>query len=602
MTFPVLAGVAWPYANALLHVGNLAGAYLPADIFTRYQRMRGRRALMVSGSDAHGTPILVRALDEGASPEEVYLRYHRRFIELWQKVGITFDLYTSTHTENHRKVSQAIFRALYDNGYLFVQRELQWYSPSFGFLPDRFVEGTCYICGYEGARGDQCDKCGNLLDATRLINPRSRIDGSVPELRETEHYYFDLPKLQKDLEAWLETKKDQWRPLVVHQSLGVLRSEGLKPRPITRDLEWGIPVPLPGWEHKVMYVWFEAVIGYLSATIEWSHWQGEPEAWHDWWYNPEARTYYFIGKDNIPFHALMWPAQLMGAGERFGELWEGLSGRRLNLPYDVPANAFLNLEGRKISGSRNWAVWCLDFLERYDPDPLRYYLTVIMPESRDTDWDWADFLRRNNDELVATWGNLMHRVLSFTYRHWEGRVPRPGPLTGEDRALLAALDRGFETVGEHLEKVQLRAGLLEAMRLAGEVNRYLERRAPWSLVKQDRKDEAATVMFTAIQAINRLKVLLAPYLPFTSEALHRMLGFEKPLFGPMTVDVVEDDWGRREVLRYRSEAETARWEPQDVPAGQVLEKPRPLIRKLDPGIVEEERARLRNSLRSRSAA
>ncbi len=596
MTFPVLAGVAWPYANALLHVGNLAGAYLPADIFTRYQRMKGRRALMVSGSDAHGTPILVRALDEGRSPEEVYLRFHQRFLDLWEKVGITFDLYTSTHTANHRRVSQTLFKALYDNGYLFVQKELQWYSPTFGFLPDRFVEGTCYICGYEGARGDQCDKCGNLLDATKLINPRSRVDGSVPELRETEHFYFDLPKLQKDLEAWLETKQEAWRPLVVRQSLGVLRSEGLKPRPITRDLEWGIPVPLPGWEHKVMYVWFEAVIGYLSATIEWAGLQGDPQAWHEWWYNPEARTYYFIGKDNIPFHALMWPAQLMAAGERFGELWEGLSGQTLNLPYDVPANAFLNLEGQKISGSRNWAVWCLDFLERYDPDPLRYYLTVIMPESRDTDWDWADFLRRNNDELVATWGNLVHRVLSFTTKHWEGRVPHPGETSPEDRALLALVEQGFEKVGNHLERVQLRAGLMEAMHLAGEVNRYLERRAPWHLVKQGKKDEAATVMFTAIQAINRLKILLAPYLPFTAEALHRMLGFDKPLFGSMYRQVVEDDWGRREVLRYDAASETARWEPQDVPPGQPLGEIKPLVRKLDPGIVEEERARLHQQL------
>ena len=592
MSIPILAGVAWPYANALLHVGNLAGAYLPADIFARYQRMRGRRMLMVSGSDAHGTPILVRALDEGSTPEEVYQHYHERFLELWKKIGITFDLYTSTHTENHRKVSQAIFQALYDNGYLFAQKEQQWYSPSFGFLPDRFVEGTCYICGYPGARGDQCDKCGNLLDATKLINPRSRIDGSVPELRETEHLYFDLPKLQKDLEAWLETKKDAWRPLVVHQSLGVLRSEGLKPRPITRDLTWGIPVPVPGWEHKVMYVWFEAVIGYLSATIEWAQRYADPQAWHEWWYNPEARLYYFIGKDNIPFHALMWPAQTMAAGTRFGELFEGQAPRPLNLPYDVPANAFLNLEGQKISGSRNWAVWCLDFLSRYDPDPLRYYLTIIMPESRDTDWDWEDFLRRNNDELVATWGNLVHRVLSFTYKHWEGRVPEPGELSPEDRELLAQIDQGFTTVGEHLERVQLRAGLVEAMRLAGEVNRYLERRAPWSLVKEGKKEDAGTVMFTAIQAINRLKILLAPYLPFTSEALHHLLGFTQPLFGPLVTEEVEDEWGKRSILHYEADKGTARWEPQDVPPGQALQRPKPLVRKLEPSIVEEERARL----------
>ncbi len=591
MSFPVLSAVAWPYANALLHVGNLAGAYLPADIFTRYQRMKGRRVLMVSGSDAHGTPILVRALDEGSTPEAVYRYYHERFLELWQKLGISFDLYTSTHTENHFRVSQTLFRAIYDNGYLFVAREKQWYSPTFGFLPDRFVEGTCYICGYENARGDQCDKCGNLLDATKLINPRSRIDGSIPELRETEHFYIDLPKLQSRLEAWLETRVGRWRPLVVNFSLGLLRSEGLKPRPITRDLKWGIPVPLEGWEHKVMYVWFEAVIGYLSATIEWAQLAGDPKAWYDWWYAPEARTYYFIGKDNIPFHALLWPAQLMAAGPRFGALWDGTQAE-FNLPYDIPANAFLNLEGQKISGSRNWAVWALDFLSRYDPDPLRYYLTQVMPEHQDTDWDWAHFLRSNNEELVATWGNLVHRVLSFTYRHWEGRIPEPGPLTAEDQALLTQIEAGFAQVGEHLEQVRLRAGLQEAMRLAREVNRYLERRAPWALVKQGKKDEAATVMYTALQAINHLKLLFAPYLPHTSEALHQMLGFTQPLFGSLVVEEVEDALGPRRILRYRGEEATAHWEPQPLPAGQTMEKPTPLFRKLDPGIVEEERARL----------
>ncbi len=589
----VLAGVAWPYANAYIHAGNLVGAYLPADIFSRYQRLRGRAMLMVSGSDAHGTPITVRADQEGVSPEVIYRRYHRSFLDLFQKMGLAYDLFTSTHTANHFKVSQTIFEALRLNDYLFTKREKQWYSTTQQrFLPDRYVEGTCYICGYEGARSDQCDRCGNLLDPTKLINPRSKLDGSTPELRETEHFYLDLPKLEDDVRAFLEARAPYWRPHVVQQSLGLIRSEGLKPRPISRDLDWGIPLPLKGWEHKVLYVWFEAVIGYLSAAIEWGHLTGRPDAWEQWWLNPEARSYYFIGKDNIPFHALMWPAQTLAAGTRFGELWEGTRDRVLNLPYDIPANAFLNLEGQKISGSRNWAVWALDFLERYDPDPLRYYLTVVMPENRDTDWDWEDFLRRNNNELVGTWGNLVHRVLSFTYKHWEGRVPQPGTLEAEDQALLAMLDQGFETVGEHLEQVQLRAGLLEAMRLAGEVNRYLERRAPWNLVKQGAKDQAATVMYTALNAINRLKLLLAPYLPFTSEALHRMLGFEQPLFGPLVTEEVEDAWGRREILRYEAEKGTARWAPQDVPPGQPLQKPQPLVRKLDPGIVEEERARL----------
>ncbi len=592
MTEYVLAGVAWPYANAYIHAGNVVGAYLPADIFSRYQRLRGRATLMVSGSDAHGTPITVRADQEGVSPEAIYRRYHRSFLDLFQRLGLTYDLFTSTHTANHFKVSQTIFEALRLNDYLFTKREKQWYSVTQQrFLPDRYVEGTCYICGYEAARSDQCDRCGNLLDPTRLINPRSKLDGSTPELRETEHFYLDLPKLEADVRAFLEARAPYWRPHVVQQSLGLIRTEGLKPRPISRDLDWGIPLPLKGWEHKVLYVWFEAVIGYLSAAIEWSTLTGQPNAWEQWWFNPEARTYYFIGKDNIPFHAIMWPAQLIGSGARFEELFTGRApGRPLVLPYDVPANQFLNLEGCKFSGSRNWALWGLDLLERYDPDPLRYYLTAIMPETRDTDWYWDDFFRRNNDELVATWGNLAHRVLSFTYKHW-GQVPEPGPFAAEDEALLETVRAGFHTVGEHLEKVHLRAGLQEAMRLAARVNQYLERRAPWKRIKEDRAD-AGTILFTALQAIDWLKVLFAPYLPFSSEALHRTLGYTRPLFGRQVVQEVRDALGAHEVLLYDPADATGRWEPQPLPVGQPLQKPKPLFRKLDPALAAEEQARL----------
>ena len=592
MSEHVLAGVAWPYANAYIHAGNLVGAYLPADIFSRYQRLRGRAMLMVSGSDAHGTPITVRAEQEGVSPETVYRRYHRSFLQLFRQLGLTYDLFTSTHTANHFKVSQAIFEALRLNDYLFTRREKQWYSPTQQrFLPDRYVEGTCYICGYEDARSDQCDRCGNLLDPTKLINPRSKLDGSTPELRETEHFYLDLPKLEADVRAFLEARAPYWRPHVVQQSLGLIRTEGLKPRPISRDLDWGIPLPLKGWEHKVLYVWFEAVIGYLSAAIEWSHLTGQPAAWEQWWFQPEARAYYFIGKDNIPFHAIMWPAQLIGAGARFEELFAGRApGRRLVLPYDVPANQFLNLEGCKFSGSRNWALWGLDLLERYDPDPLRYYLTAIMPETRDTDWYWDDFFRRNNDELVATWGNLAHRVLSFTFKHW-GAVPEPGPLTTADEELLAEVRAGFETVGAHLEHVRLRAGLQEAMRLAAQVNKYLERRAPWKRIKEDRTD-AGTILYTALQAIDWLKVLFAPYLPFGSEALHQTLGYETRLFGQQVVREVTDALGTHEVLMYDPAGATGRWEPAPLPTGQPLRKPKPLFRKLDPALAQEEQARL----------
>lgn len=588
----ILVSVAWPYANSLIHVGNITGSYLPADIFARYQRLRGNRVLMVSGSDAHGTPVAVRADAEKSTALQVYQKYHAGFLELFQKLGLAYDLFTSTHTENHFKVSQAIFLALKNNGYLYTEKQLQWYAPSQGrFLPDRFVEGTCYICGYTSARGDQCDNCGSLLEATQLINPRSKIDGSTPELRETEHFYLDLHQLQAEIVEFLRQRESYFRPNVLRQSLGQILANDLHGRAITRDLDWGVPVPVEGWEGKCLYVWFEAVIGYLSATIEWSQVAGQPGAWHDWWYNPDAQAYYFIGKDNIPFHAVIWPGQLIGAGEWFGKLFEGTGDRRLTLPFDVPANEFMNLEGQKISGSRNWAVWGLDFLSRYDPDPLRYYLTANMPESKDTDWAWQDFLNRNNNELVATWGNLANRVLAFCYKHWDGCVPDPGELRGPDLEILAQVEAGFQSVGEQLEAVHLRAGLQEAMRLASEVNKYLDQAAPWFEIKAN-KDAAATSIFTALSAIDSLKLLLSPFLPFTSERLHAYLGYTQPLFGEQYVETYQDELGEHVALRYRPDRASGRWEPSHLPAGQLLQKPEPLFRKLDESILEEERQRL----------
>ncbi len=588
----ILVAVAWPYANARIHAGNLTGAYLPADIFARYHRLKGNRVLMVSGSDAHGTPVTVRADAEGVTPYDVYRRFHEGFLEVFQKTGLHYDLFTTTHTRNHFQVSQAIFTALHDNGYLYTQKQQQWYAPSQKrFLPDRYVEGTCYICGYENARGDQCDGCGNLLDATQLINPRSKIDGSTPELRETEHFYLDLGKLQDEVVAFLKARESYWRPNVLRQSLGQILAEGLRGRPITRDLSWGIEVPVEGWEEKRLYVWFEAVIGYLSAPIEWSRIIGQPDAWQEWWFNPDAKTYYFIGKDNIPFHAVIWPAQLRGAGERFGEIFAGVQGKELTLPYDVPANEFMNLEGKKISGSRNWVVDVLDFLERYDPDPLRYYLTVNMPESKDTDWDWEDFYNRNNGELVATWGNLANRVLSFAYKHWEGHVPDPGELRAVDKEILAKVEAGFQRVGERLEKVQLRAALQEAMRLASEVNKYLDATGPWFEIKQD-KAQAAKTMYTALRCVDSLKVLFSPFLPFTSEKLHTYLGYEKPLFGSQVVETWEDDLGEHTALRYVPGEASGHWQPSNLQPGHAFQKPKPLFRKLDHAIVEAERARL----------
>ncbi len=588
----ILVAVAWPYASADIHVGNITGSYLPADIFARFHRLQGNRVLMVSGSDSHGTPITVRADEENISPEEVYQKYHAKFLDLFQKAGLSYDLYTSTHTENHFRVSQTMFSALKEKGYMYAETQKQWYSTSQErFLPDRYVEGTCYICGFENARGDQCDQCGNLLEANELIDPRSKMDGSTPELRDTEHFYLDLGKLQPQIVEFLKTREDYWRPNVIRQSLGQILAKDLHGRAITRDLKWGIPVPVEGWEKKRLYVWFEAVIGYLSAAIEWAHLSGDDEAWKDWWYNPDSRAYYFIGKDNIPFHAVIWPAELAGVGTTFGAFFDEDDERALVLPYDVPANEFLNMEGKKISGSRNWVVDGLDFLSRYEPDTLRYYLTANMPETRDADWEWKEFVTRNNNELVANWGNLVNRVLAFAHKNWEGVIPDPGELRPEDEEILKIIEGGFEKVGDLYDRVKLRAALNETLRLAGEVNKYLDDKAPWFEIKED-KEIAGKTIYTAIRAIDSLKILFAPVLPFTCEKLHQILGYDKPLFGEQYTEEVSDNLGTHTVLRYREGEVCCDWQPSAIQAGSPFNKPQPLFQKLDPEVAEEELNRL----------
>jgi methionyl-tRNA synthetase len=588
----ILVAVAWPYASADIHVGNMTGSYLPADIFARFHRLQGNHVLMVSGSDSHGTPITVRADQEGKSPEEVYKDFHAKFLDLFQQAGLSYDLFTSTHTENHFRVAQTMFKALKEQGYLYTEIQEQWYSTSQDrFLPDRYVEGTCYICGYENARGDQCDKCGTLLESNKLQDPRSKMDGSRPELRETEHFYLDLGALQTRIVEFLKAREDYWRPNVLRQSLGQILAEDLHGRAITRDLKWGIPVPEEGWEDKRLYVWFEAVIGYLAAPIEWSKLVGEEERWKDWWYNQDCRSYYFIGKDNIPFHAVIWPAELSGAGTKFGELFDGDDSRELVLPHDVPANEFLNMQGKKISGSRNWMVDGLDFLTRYDPDPLRYYLTANMPETRDSDWEWEEFITRNNNELVANWGNLVNRVLSFAHKHWDGRVPDPGELRDADQAVLRIVEDGFDSVAELYNKVKLRGALNETMRLASEVNKYLDDRAPWFEIKED-KAEAGKTIYTAIRAIDSLKVLFSPVLPFTSEKLHQILGYDGPIFGGQYVETISDEISTHQALRYNPERASGAWVPSEIKAGREFHKPSPLFQKLDPRLAEEEYERL----------
>jgi len=612
----ILIAVAWPYANAEIHVGNLTGSHLPGDIVARYHRLKGNKVLMITGTDSHGTPVTLAADKAGKPVEEIYKFYHEGFIDLFQKIGITYDLYTTTHSENHFKVSQTMFLALQKNGFLFTKVEPQWYSPGLKrFLPDRYIEGTCYICGDQNARSDQCDKCGNVLDPAKLINPRSKVAGdtSSPELRETEHFYLDLSKLESDVKNFLKERSAHMRDTVIGESLGKIEAEGLKPRPITRDLDWGIPVPVAGWDGKCLYVWFEAVIGYLSAPIEWGQLQASSlsggsesnpqskgkQAWREWWTNPKARQFHFIGKDNIFFHTSLWPAELMGVGSAFMELFTG-EEVPLILPYDVPANQFMNLEGEKISGSHNWAVWGRDALTRFDPDALRYYLTVNMPEAKDSDWDWAEFVARNNNELVATWGNLANRVLAFCYKNWDGHVPLVDvtALRDSDLNLLATIEKGFAIVGAELEAVRLRSALGEAMKLATAVNVYLDVNAPWSAIKTD-KDGASKTVYTALKAIDSLKVMFAPFLPFTSEKLNGFFGYENPLFGEQYTETVKDSLGEHAVLRYKpvalsgaaGEVEAA-WKPSDLKPGVKLNQPGPLFKKLEESVIEEERARL----------
>jgi len=595
----ILIAIAWPYANAQIHVGNLTGSHLPGDIVARYHRLKGNKVLVVSGTDSHGTPIVIAAEKEGKPVEEVYKKYHESFIDVFKGYGITYDMFTTTHSENHFKVSQAMFLGLQKNGYLFKQFSKQWYSPSANkFLPDRYVEGTCYICGFEGARSDQCDNCGNVLEPEKLKNPRAKTGDGQLELRETEHFYLDLSKLEPAVKKFLEERAPHMRDTVIGESLRKIESEGLKPRSITRDIEWGIPIPTdePGWDAKKLYVWFEAVIGYLSAPIEWGQVAGTGEEWREWWTNPAAKQLHFIGKDNIFFHTSQWPAELMGAGSAFMEFFAG-EQIPLTLPYDVPANQFMNLESQKISGSRSWAVWCLDALTRYDPDALRYYLTVNMPENKDSDWDWAEFVARNNNELVATWGNLANRVLSFCYKNWEGQVPNVdvSALRDGDRELLATIENGFATVGAELDAVRLRSALGETMKLATAVNVYLDVNAPWSAVKTD-KDGAAKTIYTALRAIDSLKVMFSPFLPFTCEKLHGFLGYDAPITGEQFTEEVTDSLGTHKVLRYRGVGRDGippyQWKPSELKPGQKLNQPGPLFKKLEPTVAEEERARL----------
>ena len=545
----ILVAVAWPYASGPRHLGHLAGAYLPADIFARYQRLAGNNVLMVSGSDVHGTPITVRAEQEGVTPQEIVDRYHAEFLSDWQKLGISFDLYTSTGTPNHREVTQDMFRRLRDNGYITTKESEQLFDPEANrFLPDRYVEGTCPHCGYGAARGDQCDNCGRQLDPMDLINPTSRMTGATPIPRTTSHYYLLLTKFAEPLLAWLRSRQG-WRKHVLNMAIG-FTEEGLQDRAITRDLTWGVPIPPESdniGDGKRIYVWFDAVIGYLSAAKEWAQLRGTPEAWRDWWENPDAESYYFIGKDNIVFHAVIWPCQLMGYGG-------------LNLPTNVPANQYVTFKGDKASASRSIGRPIGWYADRLEPDALRYALASVLPEQNDTDLPDDEIVRRINDELVATWGNLVNRVLTITSRSFDGKVPSPGPLTAEDELILDVVDASLTEIGSLIDRVELKAGLRAAMDTATKVNVYLNATEPWKLVKTDR-DRAGAVLWTAVQAISGLRVTFSPYLPFTTVPLGEMLGLRSAV----------TSWARPEL-----------------PAGTELGEVTPLFRKLEGDIISEE--------------
>jgi methionyl-tRNA synthetase len=593
----VLTAVAWPYANGPRHIGHVAGFGVPSDVFSRYQRMAGHRVLMVSGTDEHGTPILVQADQEGVTPRQAVDRYSRMIAEDLQKLGLSYDLFTRTTTGNHYAVVQEMFLGLFKNGYVFPQVQLGAISPSTGrTLPDRYIEGICPICGYPHARGDQCDNCGNQLDPSDLIEPRSRINGETPLFVETEQYFLDLGAFAGVLGDWMQ-KQTHWRPNVRRFSLNLLND--LKPRAITRDLDWGVPVPLEGWRDrpdKKLYVWFDAVIGYLSASIEWAARTGDPDAWRPFWQSPDARGYYFMGKDNIVFHTEIWPAILFGysgQGDRGGT--PGSYGA-LEVPYEVVSSEFLQMEGRKFSSSRNVVIYVRDMLSRYDPDALRYYLAVAGPETQDTDFTWAEFLRRNNDELVAGWGNLVNRTIAMTAKNL-GAIPAAGTFTDTDHALLATTRAAFDSVGDLLSRSRQRAAISEAMRVVGDANKYLSETAPWKLRTED-PDRMATVLHVALQAVDDCKTLLTPFLPSSSSRVHALLGGTGTWAAMPDLVAGEDRIVAGEAADSSYSVLTgdyqtaARWESTPIEVGRPIAPPTPVFTKLDPSIVDEELARL----------
>lgn len=600
MTKSVLTAVAWPYANGPRHIGHVAGFGVPSDVFARYQRMTGANVLMVSGTDEHGTPLLVQAEKEGVTVQELADRYNRQIVHDLAGLGLSYDLFTRTTTRNHYAVVQELFRGLHDNGYMVKETTMGAISPSTGrTLPDRYIEGTCPICGADGARGDQCDNCGNQLDPADLINPVSKINGETPQFVETEHFLLDLPALADALSAWLKERQD-WRPNVLKFSLNLL--EDIRPRAMTRDIDWGVPIPIEGWQDnnaKKLYVWFDAVVGYLSASIEWAYRIGEPEAWRTFWTNPEAVSYYFMGKDNITFHSQIWPAELLGyRGEGSREGTVGQLGS-LELPTEVVSSEYLTMSGSKFSSSKGVVIYVKDFLEEFGADPLRYFIAVAGPENNDTDFTWDEFVRRINNELANGWGNLVNRTVSMAHKNF-GEVPTPGELSDADQAILDLASRTFDEAGDALSHSRFKQGITKIMHIVGEANAYIAEQEPWKLAKDEtQRERLATVLWTALQVVSDCNTMLTPFLPHTAQAVHETLGRDGVWAAlPEVVEVTDDqpvepvgaglpEKGRSyPVIMGNYRDQQAVWKRIDVVPGTALSKPRPLIAKLDPELAE----------------
>ncbi|MFP7706590.1 methionine--tRNA ligase [Trueperella sp. LYQ141] len=595
----ILSAVAWPYANGPRHIGHVAGFGVPSDVFSRYMRMAGHEVLMVSGTDEHGTPILVAAEKEGLDPQELADINNRIIVEDLVKLGLSYDLFTRTTTKNHEHVVQELFVACRDNGYMIVQETAVAIDPKTGnTLPDRYIEGTCPLCHCAGARGDQCDTCGNQLDPQDLIEPISKVSGLPPQFTSTEHYFLDLPALAQALGQWLDGVEESgsWRPNVIAFSQHLLKD--IRPRAMSRDISWGIPIP--GWEdkpNKRLYVWFDAVIGYLSAAIEWARrreaaGEGSAEDWKLWWTNPQAQSYYFMGKDNIVFHSQIWPAELLaynGAGARGGQA--GALGQ-LNLPTEVVASEFLTMEGRKLSTSKNVVIYVRDVLERYQPDALRYFISIAGPENQDADFTWSEFVRRNNSELVAGWGNLVNRTAAMIAKNF-GEIPTPGVREDIDDALLSAIEAGFATVGSLIEAHQQRAALAEIMRLVSEANTYVARTEPFKLKEPHQRERLATVLHTLIQAVADLNTMMCVFLPHSSNTIDAVLGGNGDIAPmPQLVEVEDLDNGHPYPIITGDYRQVRPWGRQWVVPGAPIAKPKPAFVKLDESVVAEELARL----------